>query len=275
VTRSLRGLYAIRGGFASPSLAERVKPDVSRETEPEQDAAPADELGTLRVDFSVFDVWYRISSAWEGIFMERVSPGAFKKTLAERGGQTKILFNHGQDLTIGDKPLAVASDFGETKNSAFLEGALLDTSYNRDLAPGLRVGAYGASFMFEALGENWDYEPEASASNPEGLPERTITEVRLMEAGPVTWPANPAATAGLRSGASWFGEELRSREPDRYDDLVRTYAAFRALNGLSTPIEIEAVRQQALKDVVQPTPEPGRHSMSKGERNRRLFMLTR
>jgi phage head maturation protease len=221
----------------------------------------------LEVKFSKFDTWYRIDSFWEGTFLERTVSGAFKKTLAERGGQNKILFNHGQDLNIGDKALAVPTEWGERKDSPFLAGELFDTSYNRDLLPGLRAGAYGSSFMFEVLGESWDNEPERSADNPDGIPERTIHEVRTMEAGPVTWPANPDATAGMRSGTDWYGEQIHGRDTDRYDDLVRSFAAFRSLNKLPTP-------SGAGQNAVTPTPEEGRHGMSKAARERRLSLLT-
>jgi hypothetical protein len=34
--------------------------------------------------------------------------------------------------------------------------------------------------------------------DPQGLPERTILDAEVMEFGPVTYPANVGATAGLR-----------------------------------------------------------------------------
>ena len=111
-----------------------------------------------------------------------------------------------------------------------IEGDLLDTSYNRDLKPGLVRGGYGSSFMFNVVREEWDNEPSTSDHNPEGLPERTIREVRTFEAGPVTWPASPTATAGMRglSGTDAWMERLNGRSQARYDDLVRSYEAARA-----------------------------------------------
>jgi HK97 family phage prohead protease len=270
VKRSLRGLYVIRGGSAAPSMADRA---VAEDVPTDRSAADTTEgLGVLEVNFSTFNTWYRIDSFWEGTFVERTVPGAFKKTLAERGAQNKILFNHGMDFNIGDKPLAVPSEWGERKTSPFLAGELLDTSYNRDLLPGLRAGAYGSSFMFEVLGETWENEPERSDYNPDGLPERTIHEVRTFEAGPVTWPANPDATAGMRSGADWYGEQVRLRDPDQYEDLVRCFSAFRSLNGLRTP-EAASVQRS---DTVPPAPGQGRHDsgMSRAARQRRLSLLS-
>lgn len=269
--RSLRGLYVIRGGSAGPSLAERAKKAEDKEDVSTEETS-GDSLGTLEVNFSRYNEWYRIDSWWEGTFLERIAPGAFKKTLAERGGQTKILFNHGMDFSIGDKVLAMPQEYGDRKESPFLAGSLFDTSYNRDLLPGLRVGAYGSSFMFETLGESWENEPEKSEYNPDGLPERTITEVRLYEAGPVTWPANPGATAGMRCGTDWYGEQIRARgDSGQFEDLVRSFTAFRALNGLHTP---EGVHSSSGPDSAVPTPT-GRHiGMSKSARQRRLTLLS-
>jgi HK97 family phage prohead protease len=240
----------------------------------EQAAAPAaGSLGRLSVDFSRYGTWYRIDSWWEGTYLERTQKGAFAKTIAERGSQVKILFNHGFDFSIGDKVLAVPDVLDEGDTSPHMEGDLFDTSYNRDLEPGLRAGAYGSSFMFEVLGETWEHEPEASDYNPDALPERTITEVRLYEAGPVTWPANPEATASLRSGADWYAEQLKRMDAARYDDLVRSFSAFRAMHGLGT--NQAAGRAGTHPD--SPTPaRTGRHGRgaTPSARKRRLSLMS-
>jgi phage head maturation protease len=79
------------------------------------------------------------------------------------------------------------------------EVPLFDTSYNRDLAPGLKAGAYGSSFRFNVLAEDFNKRAKPSDYNPKGLPERTVREVHMPEFGPVTFPAHPGATAGMRS----------------------------------------------------------------------------
>lgn len=271
--RSLRGLYVIRGGAPGVTLVDNPQP--GDPITPEQlahlrakgdlkagdvlEASDAgDGLGMLEVKFSTFNTWYRIDSFWEGTFLERTVPGAFKKTLAERGAQNKILFNHGMDFNIGDKALAIPEEYGERKDSPFLAGQLFDTSYNRDLLPGLRAGAYGSSFMFEVIGESWDNEPERSDYNPDGIPERTIHEARTFEAGPVTWPANPDATAGLRSGTDWYGSQVCEHDKDQYEDLVRSFAAFRTLNGLHVPTG--APESDSADKPKTPAPVQGRHA---------------
>jgi HK97 family phage prohead protease len=162
------------------------------------DGEANDILGTMTGHFSVFDSWYRIDSWFEGTFMESVAPGAFRKTMAERRSQVVVAFDHGYDPVIGDKVLGPIDDLREDGTGAYYEVGLMDTSYNRDLMPGLKRGLYGASFRFQVIKDEWDNEPKPSDYNPDGIPERTIREVRLYEFGPVTYPASPAATAGMR-----------------------------------------------------------------------------
>ena len=183
------------------------------------DDEPGDgRLATLDVRFARFDQWNEIDSWFEGRFLERVAPGAFRKTMSERAGQIVALFNHGHDPQIGDKVLGPIEDMGERADGPYLTVALMDTSYNRDLLPGLRAGLYGASYMFRVTREQWTDDPEKSDHNPLGLPERTIQEVKLYEAGPVTFPADEMTSVGARSSTH------------RYLD-ARTLDAFRAAHG--------------------------------------------
>lgn len=191
----------------------------------ENDAS--DGLGRLVVRFSPFDVWYEISSWWEGDFLERTVRGAFKKTMREQRDQIRALFDHGYDPQIGNKVLSTVDDLREDSDAAVLEGDLFDTSYNRDLLPGLQANVYGSSFRFRVIKEEWDDEPGTSDHNPKGLPERTITEIRLYEAGPVTFPANPAATAGVRSLTDDYYARSRARDPQGVDALLARARAIR------------------------------------------------
>ena len=154
---------------------------------------------TLAGHFAMFDEWTEITSSYEGRFMESISPGAFTKTMRENREAIKVLFNHGMDGTVDNKVLGQIIDLEEDGMGARYAVALFDTSYNRDLVPGLRAGVYGASFRFEPLKDKWEEQPTRSDHNPDGLPERTIREVRLHEFGPVTFPAYAGATAGVRS----------------------------------------------------------------------------
>ncbi len=47
--------------------------------------------------------------------------------------------------------------------------------------------------------EDFNRSPGKSDTNPNGIPERTLREVRAPEFGPVTWGAYEGATSGIRS----------------------------------------------------------------------------
>ena len=150
------------------------------------------DLGRLVGYAAVFNKDTVIDS-WEGKFNERIAPGAFTKTLTERGDKVKVLFNHGFDPTIGDKPLGKPSRMEERNKGLWVEVPLDDTSYNKDLAASIRSGALdGMSFRFSVTRDEWENEDDE-------MPSRTIRELKLYEFGPVTFPAYEATTAGVRA----------------------------------------------------------------------------
>ncbi len=194
-------------------MAERLRPTL-READ-----SPDDGLGILEGFFTVFDSETIIDSWWEGKFREKIARGAFKKTFAEDAKRErraiKVAFNHGMDPQVGDKTLGPILVLREDDTGPWYEVRLHDTSYNRDLLPGIRDQLYGASFRFEVVKDKWDQPPKDSAE----LPLRTIQEVRLYEFGPVTYPAYEAATAGIRSRdqyALW-----RSLDEEGRRELIR------------------------------------------------------
>ncbi|MBB2909318.1 hypothetical protein FHS43_000564 [Streptosporangium becharense] len=224
------------------------------------------QMPTMTVRFSPFSTWYEINSHWEGRFLERTERGAFSKTIAESGSRVKVLFNHGGDPQIGDKVLGLAENLREDPDAAAGDVPLFDTSYNRDLLPGIEAGAYGSSFMFRVIKDEWNDAPDRSEHNPEGLPERTIKEVRLLEFGPVTWPANPEATAGIRSMTDDFYARLRDRDPVRVADLEARVQRLR------TPRDVQPLIGTAPAVGAAPAPsgEPAaRHSGGLTPRERR------
>jgi HK97 family phage major capsid protein/HK97 family phage prohead protease len=189
--------------------------------------AEGDDKGmpTLVGHFAVFDAWTEIDSFWEGEFMERIQRGAFKKTFSENGKNIRCLFQHGQDFQIGDKVLGAISVLREDSDGAYYEVPLFDTSYNRDLVPGIEAGQYGASFRFRVMQEQFIQNPKPSAYNPRGIPERTIKECAVMEFGPVTFPAYPEATAGVRSSTlrsltDDFILEATAQNPEKFKTLL-------------------------------------------------------
>lgn len=161
--------------------------------------------------------------------MERFAAGAWKKTIREQRDRIRSLFQHGMDPQVGDKPLGPITVLEENDAGGYGEVPLLDTSYNRDLLPGLKAGLYGASHRFSVLREEEVANPEPSEANPLGLKERTVKEARLMEFGPVTFPAYAGATAGVRSLTDDFLMRCMERDPERLREMFERATSMRAI----------------------------------------------
>lgn len=190
-----------------------------------REASAGTGMPTMVGHFAVFNQFTEINSAYEGRFLERIAPGAFTKTLKENRDNIRVLFQHGRDPQVGDKPLGPIENVREDENGAAYEVPLLDTSYNRDLIPGLQAGLYGASFRFQVMKEEVNQKPKRSAYNPDGLPERTISEAKVLEFGPVTFPAYEGATAGVRSLTDRFLADTRDHTAEDFDALPADGAA--------------------------------------------------
>lgn len=145
----------------------------------------------------VFNVWTEINS-WEGKFRESIAEDALTKTLKERAEQVVIAFNHGYDPSVGDKPIAVPDVMTPDDRGLWTESPFIDRPYAEDIRVGIAQGAIkGMSFRFSVVREEWNEDTE------DGMPERTIKELRLYEFGPVTYPAYEATVVGVRSQAAY------------------------------------------------------------------------
>jgi HK97 family phage prohead protease len=164
--------------------------------------------------FARFNTFNEINSE-EGRFLERIMPGAFKKTMAEQRSRIRMMFQHGRDPEIGDKPIGNPDVLREDDIGPYFEGDLFD-SVPPLIVDGLRAGQYGLSYRFSVKDEKWDNSPPRSDFNPEGLPERTIRQIGpVYEFGPVTFPADPGADYAVRSMTlADIDATLAPREPD-------------------------------------------------------------
>lgn len=180
---------------------------------------PQPQPPTLFGHFARFDEWAEIDSIFEGRFLERISPGAFKKTFREMRDKMRVLLEHGHDPQLGNKPIGEIQELREDDEGAYYEARLFD-----GLPPlvmdGLRASQYGASFRFSVMRENWEDRPARSDHNPEGLPERTLQEIRVPEFGPVTFGAYAGATSGVRSLTDEFLIGRVAMQPERLRTLL-------------------------------------------------------
>src|SRR5690554_749235 len=107
--------------------------------------------------------------------------GSFKKTISERAGKVKLLWNHDFE----GMPLGSILELREDDKGLFFRAQLaLGTERGKEAYELLKVGAINTmSFGFKIL-------KDAGFKN--GV--RQITEVQLMEISPVNFESNPTAT---------------------------------------------------------------------------------
>ena len=210
-------------------------------------AAATGDGSTMHGHFAVFDQWAEIASRSEGHFLERIAPGAFAATLKARSGQVRVLYDHGADPQIGNKPLGVPTVLREDATGVYYEVDLFDSSYVNDLKPAIRTGQLGASFRMKVTGEDWSMPTRSTDWNPDAIEERIITGVELYEFGPVTFPAYAEASVGLRSRTDEFIEHFL-RDP-------AFVARFTERAGLTATQHILATLPPTAQVEEQQTPE--------------------
>ncbi len=211
--------------------------------------------------FCEYNTEYEISSFWEGDFIERFAPGAFTDMIARVNADPescRVLYDHGFDPQLGNKPLGRIRNITETADGPQYVVDLLDTSYNRDwvipalsgqLISGERVGSQlGSSMRFEALEESWELRPPLTATNPTGLPVRTVTKADVREFGPVTFPANPGATAVARSRSDDWLEHLVGPEDSTFVATLAERVGVRGLQQLRQSVPADVVTRRVARE---------------------------
>jgi len=220
--------------------------------EPVELRAEGDTPAMLRGRFTTFDDPYEVNSHIEGHFIERIAPGAFDRTVVESRKNIKVLFNHGQDPTMGDQ---ILGSIEELRSDAHFTVDPFD-GIPPLIRSGLERGAYGASHRFSVIADEWTKTPEKTDANPDGIPERTITEARLYEFGPVTFPANPNATAGIRSTTDDFYQQGDYASVLRSAQAARTPAPSGGDGSPQTDAGLPRSPESDARKHVDPTPTP-------------------
>jgi HK97 family phage prohead protease len=153
------------------------------------DTATRDGL-TLDGYAAVFNDWTVIEGP-DGPFRERIIPGAFAKTIAER---TPILqFDHGTHPVIGSIPLGVVTALEEDEHGLRVRARLADNWLVAPVRDAIANGSIdGMSFKFRVVQQDWERADDR-------MFERSITEIALYEVGPVVWPAYESTSVGVRS----------------------------------------------------------------------------
>ncbi len=132
----------------------------------------------------------------EGL-LERFSPGSFNRSIGRDLPRVRLLYEHGADARVGNRPLGRFSRIAEGPSGLEYAATLLDVDYVRQLEPALEAGQLGASVRFRLVREHIERLPRASELNPDRLPERTVLEAELVEISLGAMPVYAGATAEL------------------------------------------------------------------------------
>ena len=174
-------------------------------------------------------------------FIERIMPGAFKRSLKSRN-EVKLFKNHNMDEVLAStrsKTLRLTED----SKGLLAEATLPDTTAGRDLAVLMKRGdvhAMSFGFSVPSRGDSW---------SDDGLT-RELKEIRLHEVSIVTgFPAYEATTASVRSL-----DILATRTNVDVDALAD------ALNKLESGEKLPDIQADLLQEVVtklrENTPSP-------------------
>jgi HK97 family phage prohead protease len=166
----------------------------------------------------------------EGHYWEKNQYGAFTKTLAERGMDFAVLFNHGKTYdgrTAGELmvPIGVPREIEQHQRGVFsateyLENPLADAALDAVKKGAIRGYSYSGRFMKSVR--------QRAAKRGE-LPTITRSEIAMREYGPVLFPAHADASI-LGTRAQRFIDELAQLDPEDLDSL-------RQMLGIATPLE--------------------------------------
>jgi len=206
---------------------------------------------TLTGYAAVFDNATRIDN-WEGTFDEKIARGAFKRSINAR---TPVLqFEHGRHPLLGSMPLGTITKLREDDHGLYVEARLADNWLIQPVRDAIASGAIdGMSFRFQVIKEAWDDRGP--------IPVRTLEEVKLMELGPVVFPAYESTTVGVRSASLDELFELPSTDRE---------AIARALV-LGTPFGPAAGTSEEPTDIIPDSPTHSGFTPSQREASLRMI----
>lgn len=135
---------------------------------------------------------------WPGV-LERIEPGAFDNVLED---DVRALFNHRSDLVLGRNKAGTLRLSVDSKGLGY-EIDRAETTVSRDVLEHLKRGdVSGSSFAFSGVDAEWLLD-EPIADGEYTADVRVIRSFkRLLDVGPVTYPAYSATTSGARSAVT-------------------------------------------------------------------------
>ena len=154
-------------------------------------------------------------------FREQIAPGAFAEALKK--SDVRALFNHDPNYVLGRQSAGTVS-LAEDDVGLHYKIDPPDTQWARDVVSSIERGDIAeSSFAFSMSGgvEEWDDSVTPAI--------RTIKSVgNLYDVSPVTYPAYPEATTGVRSHKEIFDEHQNERTEESQEEESPDYEIMKA-----------------------------------------------
>lgn len=159
-----------------------------------------------------------------GGFIERIAPSAFERSLqAVNDGDLNVhaLWSHDQSQPLGSTrggKLSLTQDESGLKfdlDVSRMTPAQLDAARDGDLQ---------MSFGFRVVQDAW-------TKRDDGLAQRTVTDLELLEISPVVFPAYPDTSAAVRSLKAWEDNTVEDIE-EKIEEIATDTAHTDEFNGL-------------------------------------------
>jgi HK97 family phage prohead protease len=176
-----------------------------------------------------------------GGFVEQVAPTCFNKSAADGWPGVVCRFNHDDNQLLG------TSRSGTLELAIDRQGVRYDVDVPQCRQDVLELVGRGdvahSSFAFQTYEDDW-------TTTQGGVPLRTLVSARLIDVAPVTNPAYPDATVGLRSLARHVDAPLE-------DVVARSHAGELRQFFVRTGEPLTGVTAKAITTTKKPPPIPG------------------
>ena len=201
-------LEAIKQRFYESLPADKRERHVISKTEARVANRENDDQREIEGYAAVFDK--TTSIRW---FTESIDPHAFDETIEK--DEIVACFNHDPNLVLGRNSagtMLLSTDNIGLKYLIYPP----DTQAGNDVHTSITRGdVKGSSFWFIVLEDKWSYADDSDDVH------RTILKVRLIELGPVTFPAYVDTTASARSLGDWLEAQINEAQQAADDKWKR------------------------------------------------------
>jgi len=161
-------------------------------------------------------------------FREKIAQGAFAEAIEK--DDVRALWNHDPNYVLGRNKSGTLR-MEENKKGLKIEIDPPETQWANDLLTSIRRGDVDQmSFGFMVEEEEWDRKNKDE-------PIRTLNKVRLFDVSPVTYPAYPQTSVGVRTTEEVYKDFLAAK--DRADEAVEEEQRKKA----------EAGQEEARRDI--------------------------